>query len=214
MQNNWTLDVMRDTHQQHINDFQVWEYPELNEHHTNELIIDNYTLEEAEPVENTFQDMDTILMDNTMPEVANDLHEELVIEDNRLDDKINLLDAMGAQMAEILSNVEASVLQSMVALVKQSVKKIILKELSLDEHAIKTMIEQSLDKINKDKSPCVIHVSEEDYPVFENKSYLNYVQIILDPALSQGSFIIKTKFSKLHAILEDRLTVLFGLLGS
>ncbi len=199
---------MQDTHEQHINDFEVWEYPTFNGGLDHDLMMDSDLVsdlveETTSDLETIEQDADTTLVDNTTLEI---IHDQAIV-----DDKINYLDTMGSQMADTLSNVDAGLLQSLIALVRQSVKKIIIKELSLDEHAIKRMIEQSLEKINKDKVPCVIHVSEEDYPVFENKSYLDYVQIIIDHELTQGSFIIKTKFSKLHAILEDRLNVLFGL---
>ena len=197
---------MSDLYQHHINDFEVWVYPEVNSTVINELVVDNSTIEEDISLVNLPVDSLPNEINSAAEERANDERYEAII-----GEKINYLDDIGSQMADMLSEVDSRLLQSMVGVIKQAVKKIILKELMIDEHRIKQMIEHSLEKINKDKVSCVIHVSEEDYPVFENKSYLNYVQIIIDPELGQGSFIIKTKFSKLQAILEDRLTVLFGL---
>lgn len=194
---------------QHIDDFEVWEYPEFTSNIINEFTVVDAPIEEPlEPEHININD------DNHIPEVieedVNDA-EFIVSPPECIDEKINYLEAIGVQMAAVLSEIDTTLLQAITEIIKQSVKKIILKELSLDDDLIKNMIHQSLEKINKNKASCIIQVSEKDYPVFENKLDMDHVQISIDPSLSTGSFTIKTKFSELQAILEDRLTLLFGL---
>ncbi len=193
---------MQDIYQHHIDDFEVWEYPKITNGIDHEPVMDS----EQSTVEPEVQGSEHVMQEPVLehPEPVEHLSESI-------HEKINYLDAMGQQIAIKLAEIDATILPDVTALVKQTVKKIILKELSVDENIIKNMIEQSLEKINKDKAPCIIQVAGTDYAVFENAPCLEYVQISVDPALTPGSYIIKTKYSELQAILDDRLTVLFGL---
>jgi hypothetical protein len=190
-----------------ITDFQHWDYPEFDEETVEELIHDEETLEEEEKLAETHVDVviHQDIEDHFIQDAVNDHTLDII------DDKLQYLDAIGAQINQRLSEIDAEFFQIVTGLVKQTVKKIILKELNLDEQLLIKMVSQSLEKINTQKAPSVVHISPEDAVVFEKHPDLEHVKISINPELSRGSFIINTQFSELQAILDHRLTAIFGI---
>lgn len=179
------------------NSFEVWNFPALE---GNGNSIEPLVMEE-------FGDINEYVpSDAPVPSVLN------VPEDNSaILEQIQYLDILGMQMKSLLMEIDASLLVSMIALIRKTVKKIALKELEIDENALKEMIGVSLAKINKDDETCIIHISEQDQSIFEDSTPLQHVVIKTDATLQKGDYVIKSKFSELEAILEQRINTLLGM---
>lgn len=179
------------------NPFEVWNFPAFED---NGDSIEPSGLEESGDI-NVY-----IPSDDSVPLVLN------VPEDkSAFLEQIQYLDILGMQMKKLLMEIDASLLVSMIALIRKTVKKIVLKELEIDENALKEMIGVSLAKINRDDETCIIHISEQDQSIFENTTPLQHVVIKTDATLQKGDYVIKSKLSELEAILEQRINTLLGI---
>jgi flagellar biosynthesis/type III secretory pathway protein FliH len=187
---------MSEFHQQ-LGVIEVWDFP---------------TLEEAsDPIE--------CYLEQEITTPAEKLEEEVIPEDNaelvetlaKLNDKIQYVESLGTELRRTLAGLDENLLSNIILLIKKTVKKIILKELILDEDRLKAMINDSLAAINRHNEACVIYVSEDDFTMFDQETSLHHLDIRCDSSLSRGDFVIKTKLSELESILEQRLTTLFGL---
>lgn len=185
---------MNDAHQKN-GDFEFWSFPPL-ENGTDTLTVFNeeQIAQESAPSHDLVEE-----------EFALQLPEE----NQTLNEKISYLDSLGSEIKAHLLEFDSTVLTNIITLIKKSVKKIILKEISINEHVMQEMIGNSLAFINKENEACVIDVSEEDYPKLVNANSQNHINYQINPSLDQGDFIIKSKLSELEAVLEKRLDKLF-----
>jgi hypothetical protein len=190
---------MSDTAQQKLS-FELWSFPFL-ENSINEMEPPQI----AEPV----NDNELVLSEELPDAAENKSH--LVTESLVLPEHIQYLDGIGLEMKQVLSEFDGLLLTNMLTLIKKTVKKIILKEISLDENTIKDMVTDSLDQIHNNDELCVVSISAEDAAIFEKSTSLNHVAIKVDQTLLRGDYIIKTKYSQIDAILEQRLNRLFGI---
>lgn len=135
---------------------------------------------------------------------------ELLPQLTALQGKIQYLDDIALQIKTMLADVDVTLLSNVSMLIKEVVKKIILRELHVDDNLFRDMIKQSLAIFNKEDEACILYVAADDYFIFEQQgSPVQHMTVLVDPALEKGDFSIKTKLSELQAILDDRLTVLF-----
>lgn len=177
--------------------FQVWNFPSF------EGIGDSIEPFEADE-HNAVNDFDT--HDSPAP-AGVDIPEE----NHEIAEQINYLETLGLQMKKLLSEIDESLLNNIVTLVKKTVKKIVAKEMAADGNLLKDMIAVSLATINRDDGICIIHISEEDKSLFEENAPLQNVVIKTDPTLQKGDYVIKSRFSELEAILEQRINTLLGI---
>lgn len=163
-----------------------------------------------------FPSVDKKNMDSeSLADVENSTHLETFEDDlftskeKEFDSHIEYIEKIGAELKKMLLDIDKNFLKMIFSLIKKSVEKIILKEISVDENILVNMIEDCLLKINQDNE-CIVYVCAEDYVLVEKKCSLTHIAIEIDPALGKGDFIIKNKVSELEAILEQRLNLLFG----
>jgi len=187
---------MSEFHQQ-LGAFEVWSFPALDEAADQ---IQCHISEEPEPKEPAVD----------MTEIVE--QQQAVLNDNLavLQEKTDLLDCITADLNRKISEVDESLLNNIVLLIKNSVRKIIHREIEMDDTLLQHMITQSLDSI-KGGDSCIVYVPEEDFSLLHHDPSLSHLDIRCDHSLSRGDFIIKTKLSELEAILEQRLQSLFGL---
>lgn len=178
--------------------FQVWNFP------TFEGIGDSIEPFEADE-HNAINAFDT--HDDSPVPAEVDVPEE----NHEIAEQINYLETLGLQMKKLLSEIDESLLNNIVTLVKKTVKKIVVKEMAVDGNVLKDMIAASLATINRDDGICIIHISEEDKSLFAENAPLQNVVIKTDPALQKGDYVIKSRFSELEAILEQRINTLLGI---
>lgn len=174
--------------------FEIWDFPVLEEH------PDNVTSPEALAAKVREQE-------SKMADISASLHEQMT----HFDKKLALLNDITSSLQKMQSDFNESLLSNIILLIKNTVKKILHKELSLDNQLIKHMIQQAMDDINKQHEACVVYLSEVDFPLFATEQLTNQFEVRCDPGLNQGDFVIKTRLSELEAILESRLNALFGL---
>lgn len=178
------------------NSFEVWNFPAL------------------EGQGDSFEPLDAgahgELNEQDNADVSITTHDNLE-ERNTLIEHINYLDELGFQMKTLLSEIDASLLGNIVALVRKTVKKVVDRELALDGNVLKDMIDASLAKIHRDDDVCVVHISEADQSIFAEAVPLQHVVIKTDATLQKGDYVIKSRFSELEAILEQRINTLLGI---
>lgn len=143
------------------------------------------------------------------PDEAEQLRQQLQAKEALLDEKINYLDAMALKLSEQFVEAEALLLKNTVHLIKKTVHKLILKELSVDADTINTMLNHSMETISSNEHPCVIYVSKSDMKHTENNIFLSHVQFKVNELLNPGDFMIENAFFSLEAILEKRINRLF-----
>lgn len=132
-------------------------------------------------------------------------------ERNALIEQIHYLDGLGFQMKTLLAEIDESLLVNIVTLVRKTVKKVVAKEMALDNNVLKDMVIASLARLHRDDEVCIVHISEEDKSVFEEGAPLQHVVIKTDATLKKGDYVIKSRFSELEAILEKRIDTLLEL---
>ena len=171
--------------QQNTGAFEVWGFPSLDSHEMQDM-----------PLEAT--------QHNQVEQTS-----ESLAQVTELQDKIQYIDAMALQIKTLLADIDATLLTNVMTLIKDAVKKIIRRELSVDESVFRDMIKESLATFNKADEACIVYVAAEDYFIFEQYVPVQHITVLVDPSLEKGDFSIKTKLSEFQAILDDRLTVLF-----
>lgn len=174
--------------------FEVWNFPALEGFG-----------ERFEPLEPEVQDEVQKPDDSEVPVATCYDNSE---ERNALIEQIHYLDGLGFQMKSMLADIDESLLVNLVTLVRKTVKKVVAKEMALDNNVLKDMVIASLARLHRDDEVCVVHISEEDQAVFEQGAPLHHVVIKTDAALKKGDYVIKSRFSELEAILEQRIDTL------
>lgn len=187
---------MSEFHQQ-LGAFEVWTFPSLEDNNENMECrgMDVSTTEELSADADERARRDAAVSDSL----------------TSLKNKIDVLDNITANVNRKLSEIDETLVNNVILLIKNSVKKIIHKEIALDDGVLKHMISQSLQAISAGGDACVVYVSEDDYHVLHHDLSLSQLDIRCDHNLSRGDYVIKTKLSELEAILEQRLQSLFGL---
>jgi Flagellar assembly protein FliH len=150
-------------------------------------------------------EVETLLLDE-----ASVLSDAVVDKESLLDERMKYLDSICAEMSQQFADFEKSLFTNMVKVVQKSVRKIIGKELTLDQNIFKNMLEDALNKLNVKEHPCVIFVSADDLNFTEQNIFLSNVQFKVDHNLQKGDFIIENKFVTLEALLEERINTLFS----
>lgn len=189
---------MSEFHQQ-LGAYDVWAFPSLEDHveysigsETNGSLPGN----EIDLVE-----------EQRMAEQQAALDEHLA----RLHDKTQLLDNIATDLNRKLTEIDETLLNDMIDLIKNSVRKILHRELTLDATSLQHMIEQTLAGIHGDNESCVVYVSANEYVQVAQDTRIAHMDIRCDNNLARGDFVIKTRLCEVEAILEQRLNALFGL---
>ncbi|MGQ3891080.1 FliH/SctL family protein [Legionella sp. CNM-4043-24] len=191
---------MSEFHQQ-LGAFEVWSFPSLDD----------------EPDQIEYHSPDTVspVVEEPEPELPSPELEEqkaaLIDSMACLQSRIDALDQITAKINQSLSEIDDTMVNNIILLIKNAVKKIIHKEILLDDSVMKGMINESLDTLKEGSEACIVYVSEEDYHVLHHDMSLSQLDIRCDHLLQRGDFVIKTKLSEVEAILEQRLQSLFGL---
>lgn len=138
-----------------------------------------------------------------------DLMVQLALKQAALDEQINYLQRMGLLLEKKTNELEGLVLKNVVALIKKAVKKIIFKEIEVDETLLETMIQAQLETLPDKVSPCTVFISRDDKGLTTNNVFLTSLAFKVDDALKKGDFIIQTDVSSIEALLADRINRLF-----
>lgn len=166
---------------------EIWSFPPLDK---GEAIVAQTAAELSAERSNT----DSLLLEN----------------EKQMLEKLHYLETLGMKMTGVLAEVDERFMNNILLLIKKTVKKIILKELVVDDKLLSEMVLQAVDNIKPLPDSCVVYVAEEDLALFE-KNPLPSLTIEVNPELQKGDFLIKTPFTEIEALLEKRLNVLFGI---
>lgn len=125
------------------------------------------------------------------------------------EEKISIYNKLSAKLAEITNNLDNDVIQILENIIKSSVKKIILKEISLDNQVISKMIEHLKSMLDHEQEYIAIQVSQSDYTALTQDNNANLSALKVDPSLNSGDVIVKSKFGEVNALIDERINELF-----
>ncbi|MHB1221963.1 MAG: FliH/SctL family protein [Gammaproteobacteria bacterium] len=176
--------------------------------------IDIWSSEENE-AENDGQDFETVAEDvEEAPVNEEELESDRIfsekmahLEDlkNDLLNKISILN----KIFEELKNSPISIDEEMIALiervVKKSVKKIIQKEMQNDDKILPQMIGHLKSLIEEKSSVLNIYISHDDYQKIMEGNLLPNNSLTINPSLQSGDIIVKSNFTEISAILDERI---------
>lgn len=132
-----------------------------------------------------------------------------VAAESDLTQQMAYLDALAQRLNERIADIDQTFILKITQIIKKAVKKIILKELEVDDARLQQMLEEALTHM-KSLEAAQLWVSEQDYALFETYGPAQRLQVKVDPKLAPGDFIIKSADQVLESILDDRLNQLFG----
>lgn len=176
-------------------DIDIWNPDELEE----EPEIEAITEDESAPVDEKELENDRILAEKM-------IHLETLKSDflNRM--------AVLNKIFEELKNSPISIDEETITLidtvVKKSVKKLIHKEMKNDDKILPQMIEHLKSLVEDRRSVLNIYVCNDDYQKLMEGNLLPADSLSIDPNLNTGDIIIKSNFTEISAILDERLEAL------
>ena len=130
--------------------------------------------------------------------------------ENAMLNHLHYLESLGLKMQGLLDEIDEHFITNILLLIRKTVKKIILKELTVDDQLFREMVLQVVDKIKPLPDSCVVNVSQDDLALFQQNP-LSFLTVEVNPRLEKGDFLIKTPFTEVEALLEKRINLLLGL---
>lgn len=184
----------------------MWEFPLLDD-------VDEYLIESYNVANDTQNNPSPNSAQNNDVAKPNLLSESELRELNKLkidyEAKISIVDKLLAKLSDLTNNLDNEVIQLLENIIKTSVKKIILKEISLDNQIISKMIEDLKGMLDHEQEYIAIQVSQSDYTALTQDNNANIAALKIDPSLNSGDVIVKSKFGEVNAIINDRIDELF-----
>lgn len=187
-------------------DMTMWEFPLLDD-------VDQHLIESYNVANDTQSNPPSNPSQNNEVAKPNLLSESELRELNKLkidyEAKISIVNKLLAKLSDLTNNLDNEVIQLLENIIKTSVKKIILKEISLDNQIISKMIEDLKGMLDHEQEYIAIQVSQSDYTVLTQDNNANIAALKVDPSLNSGDVIVKSKFGEVNALINDRINELF-----
>lgn len=178
--------------------FTIWSYPQIN------------TSVAPIHVEESDNPIDASTKESLANQEIEQHKQELNNQKNHLQEKINLIESITKQLQANLRDLNSAFINNTVNIIKKIAKQVILKELSQDEAVLKNMIDNAVHQISEKNKLSIIFIAKDDFDsINEYIKDLENTQIKVDSSLEKGDFRIKTQYSELESILEQRLANLF-----
>lgn len=172
-------------------DFEIWDYPELNTLSS----IKNSTSVPPEP---------------TALEIQQE--QERLAHTEALKQHLQVVRNISQTLSQQFHDLNDTLFTNIVQLIKKTAEKVIQKELALDNERFQDMLKQALTEIQRDNAPCTIYVAVEQHQyLVTHEAMPAEITLQPDPTLKSGDFRIKTVYSELESIIENRLNELFAL---
>ncbi len=134
--------------------------------------------------------------------------EKLTQLENLKKDFLNKVDILNKIFDELKSSsisIDEEMINLIDQVVKKAVKKIILKEIGADSTILPNMIGKLKNLIQEKNSVLTIYISQDDHQVIMQENLLPDELLSVNPDLTQGDIIVKSHFSEISAILDERI---------
>lgn len=121
------------------------------------------------------------------------------------EEKISHLNELLAKLKNPISILDEEIIDLMQDIVKKVVKKIIHHEVSQDPHLIKEMIEELCGALDEKNGMVEVAISSDDYANMIDEEFKESLQLHQLDSLKSGDIIIKSNFTEIRALLNDRI---------
>lgn len=124
--------------------------------------------------------------------------------------KIAVLNKLLAKLDKPMAILDKEMLELMQFAIKNAVKKIIYKEVKSDPKIINKIIQELSQLIETQGGILSIYLSQNDYQrLMENEAQPN-MQLKINPILHDGDVILKSNFTEIRAIINERIDQVLG----
>ncbi len=180
-----------------------WSFPDL------ELFIK--TDFEALYEENTNNSDGKITLENEKEDKLDNLIKENEVLKRDYQEKIALVDTVLTKLKNPISQPDKDMMELMQNVIKMAVKKIIYKEIKSDPKLVNKIIDELTALVDSHDGMVYVMVSEIDYnrllPDYDKSKHI----LKVNPMLKEGDVIIKSNFSEIQAVLNDRINQVLGI---
>ncbi len=119
--------------------------------------------------------------------------------------KIHTIDGI----KQSFTRINESISQEALGLIKVVIKKIIMRELSVNDQAIKGMLDNILSNITADEN-IQVEVSASDYPVLEQAEFKNPYKIVINTHLNPGDIIVTCQTGGVMLKIDEAINSVLG----
>ena len=119
--------------------------------------------------------------------------------------KIQNLQAILQKIAKPLEVLDDEIADLLETIIKRAVKKLIAKEITLDNKVMPQLIDQLKAMLPTEQAIIAIEISAQDHAELQNNEKFKDLPIVINNDLNQGDAIVKTKFAEVRAIIDERI---------
>lgn len=184
----------------------MWEFPILE--NIEENLIDSYQIPDKSSNDKHSITDDQGSHSNKGKYLTEDEFNKLNLLRNEYETKIKLINNIFVKVTEISNHLDAEVINILDGIIRSSVKKIILREISFDSKIIADMIDALKSLLDHDQEYLTIHVSPTDYLSLSSDDTDNVKNLKEDKSLNSGDIIVKSKYGEVRAIIDERINEL------
>jgi flagellar biosynthesis/type III secretory pathway protein FliH len=125
--------------------------------------------------------------------------------------RIALMNIAIKKVEESLSVIDEQAYEMVQTIIAKCTKKLIHKELLVNNEAIQTIIEDAKSQFKESSGGIQIHLSSQDYQNFASDGVnLDYV-IKENKSLNQGDILAKSDNLDVHGMLDERINMILGI---
>jgi len=125
--------------------------------------------------------------------------------------KIAIVNQILKQLEDPISILDKELTDIMQDIIKNAIKKIVLKEIQTDPKLMEKIIDEFSMMVQSQSGMINVFLSETDY----NKISADYDQtnkvLKINPSLSEGDVVIKSNLNEIRAILDERINQVLGI---
>ena len=137
--------------------------------------------------------------------------EELQKTKENYEDKIVLLNTILEKIDNPLRNIDNDLMELIKNVIKNAIRKIILKDIQEDPTILTNMIDELKLLINPQDSLIVVYLSESDFNNLDLKAANTTLSFKMNRELMDGDIIIKSNTAEVRSILNDRIDKMIGI---
>ncbi|MEO8400368.1 MAG: FliH/SctL family protein [Gammaproteobacteria bacterium] len=125
--------------------------------------------------------------------------------------KMELINSLLKKFEYPLASIDKEIVELIEYIIKKSVKNIIYKEMKSDARLVNRVIKELSQLIHSQNGLITVYLSEIDYKKMSMEASDEKVVLKINPALTEGDMILKSNYTEIRAILDDRINQLLGI---
>jgi flagellar biosynthesis/type III secretory pathway protein FliH len=137
--------------------------------------------------------------------------EEMELVKSEFDRKIKSINSVMSAIESPLSIFDDEMIDLIQVMMKKVVKKIIYKEVNVDPDLIIKMVEELKKLFQAQTGVTAVYLSDPDFQLIDHNNINPEIVISMDASLDPGDIIIKSNYSEIQAIVNERIDHLLGI---